>query len=421
MKAGIMQSICKEVNEKGLQCETMIGHSDFRVDIAVVDPYEPTRYMMGILLDGDGYKQTENTRDREVAQIGVLSNLGWVIHRIWTIDWWDNRDKVLVRLEKELDSLKEAAEARDAERKAAEAAAAEELASRLAEEARLKEELSAQAAEVVAEDEELEEAYQESVAEEVTEEMPVTEPEVIVEGPGMVETETVSEQEENVVAEEPVVAAEETEAVEEATESGEEVAEEDTSVPAEPVEYVLTDYITAELEPLKMTAADFAASGFKADLAQRALEIVSAEGPILKDSLLKKMFGSCGVSKTTATLEAAEKALKTAKIKNSKLKGVVFCWTPDQDPKAYAGIRVSAERSADEIPPQEIKNAACYVLKQKGVLEKDALVKEISIVFGYKRLGKNLDAVITAGIQYAKSSGAIISIPGGKFDIAPTE
>ena len=62
--------------------------------------------LMGILLDGEGYRQTSNTRDREVAQIGVLMNLGWVLHRIWTIDWWDNRERELKKLVALLEKLK---------------------------------------------------------------------------------------------------------------------------------------------------------------------------------------------------------------------------------------------------------------------------------------------------------------------------
>ena len=87
-KAGIMQSICMTITEHGFQCEPMIGHSDFHVSIAVIDPYDSIQYLMGILLDGDGYKQSTNTRDREVAQIGALENLGWTLRSVWTIDWW---------------------------------------------------------------------------------------------------------------------------------------------------------------------------------------------------------------------------------------------------------------------------------------------------------------------------------------------
>lgn len=71
----IMQNICSAIEAQGLQCEMLVGHSDFHVDIAVVNPYEPTKYLMGILLDGDGYRQTKNTRDREIAQIGVCCSI----------------------------------------------------------------------------------------------------------------------------------------------------------------------------------------------------------------------------------------------------------------------------------------------------------------------------------------------------------
>lgn len=33
-----------------------------------------------------------------MAQISVLKGLGWELHRIWTMDWWDNREKELSKL-----------------------------------------------------------------------------------------------------------------------------------------------------------------------------------------------------------------------------------------------------------------------------------------------------------------------------------
>ena len=110
--------------------------------------------MMGILLDGDGYRQTKNTRDREIAQIGVLKNLGWNLCRVWTIDWWDNRDKELNKILNNLNQLKTEAEQRLEQKKADEDAHKAENTKREAEAQRIKAELEAQAAEVIAEDEE---------------------------------------------------------------------------------------------------------------------------------------------------------------------------------------------------------------------------------------------------------------------------
>jgi len=72
----------------------------------VINPYNEDEYLLGIMLDGDSYRRSANTKDREVAQINVLSGLGWNLHRMWTMDWWDNREKELAKLVKILEEKK---------------------------------------------------------------------------------------------------------------------------------------------------------------------------------------------------------------------------------------------------------------------------------------------------------------------------
>lgn len=152
-KAGILQSVCKALKDHGYKYETMIGKSDFRVDIAIVDPYDESKYMLGILLDGDGYNMIKNTRDREVAQPDTLQRLGWKLCRIWTIDWLDNREKEISKL---LDLVKSLSEA---SKEAFELKQAEEIARKEAEllqessEEQLREEIERQAQEVLEESE----------------------------------------------------------------------------------------------------------------------------------------------------------------------------------------------------------------------------------------------------------------------------
>lgn len=95
---GILEHLCRALSDGGYQYQKAVGHSRFKVDLAVLNPHKPEEYLLGILLDGESYCQSSNTKDREVAQISVLEGLGWEVHRIWTMDWWDNRDKVLARL-----------------------------------------------------------------------------------------------------------------------------------------------------------------------------------------------------------------------------------------------------------------------------------------------------------------------------------
>lgn len=106
---GIMERICQKITEAGFKYQKAVGHSRFKVDIAVINPYNEEEYLLGIMLDGESYRQSFNTKDREVAQINVLNGLGWDLHRIWTMDWWDNRNKEITRLLQILEEKKEVA------------------------------------------------------------------------------------------------------------------------------------------------------------------------------------------------------------------------------------------------------------------------------------------------------------------------
>lgn len=106
---GIMEHICQAIIDDGYEYQKAVGHSKFKVDIAVINPCNPEEYLLGIMLDGESYRQSSNTKDREVAQISVLKGLGWELHRIWTMDWWDNREKELSKLMELLNEKKKAA------------------------------------------------------------------------------------------------------------------------------------------------------------------------------------------------------------------------------------------------------------------------------------------------------------------------
>lgn len=107
---GIMDEICKGLDKAGYRYQKEVGHSKFKVDIAVINPYNEDEYLLGIMLDGESYHQSANTRDREVAQITVLHRLGWKLHRIWTMDWWDDKQREMDKLMKLLDEMRVEAE-----------------------------------------------------------------------------------------------------------------------------------------------------------------------------------------------------------------------------------------------------------------------------------------------------------------------
>jgi very-short-patch-repair endonuclease len=58
-----------------------------RIDLALVDPQRPGRYVLGIECDGATYHSSATARDRDRLRQEVLESLGWTICRIWSTDW----------------------------------------------------------------------------------------------------------------------------------------------------------------------------------------------------------------------------------------------------------------------------------------------------------------------------------------------
>lgn len=96
------EAVAAALSKKGWQVQTQIGVSSFRVDLGVVHPDAPGRFLAGVECDGATYHRSATARDRDKLREFVLRGLGWEIVRIWSTDWWvdaqGTADKVHHRL-----------------------------------------------------------------------------------------------------------------------------------------------------------------------------------------------------------------------------------------------------------------------------------------------------------------------------------
>jgi very-short-patch-repair endonuclease len=92
--------------EMGYEVHTQVGCSGYRVDLAVVDPLKPDRYLLGIECDGKTYHSSKVARDRDRLRQQVLENLGWKIHRIWSQEWFKKRKLEVTRLKNILNKVR---------------------------------------------------------------------------------------------------------------------------------------------------------------------------------------------------------------------------------------------------------------------------------------------------------------------------
>lgn len=81
------QSIYDYLVSEGYTVRTMIGCSDYRIDMAVCYPGDPDKYVIGIECDGHNYSSARTARERDRLRQSVLNNMGWKLYRIWSIDW----------------------------------------------------------------------------------------------------------------------------------------------------------------------------------------------------------------------------------------------------------------------------------------------------------------------------------------------
>lgn len=89
----------------GYTVETQVGYSNYRIDLAIVHPNDPSRYILGIECDGAMFHSAKSVRERDVIRQQFLERRGWVIDRIWSRNWWRNPEKEIARIKERVDSL----------------------------------------------------------------------------------------------------------------------------------------------------------------------------------------------------------------------------------------------------------------------------------------------------------------------------
>jgi very-short-patch-repair endonuclease/DNA polymerase III delta prime subunit len=99
-------SVMNALRDQGFECIPQVGVAGFFIDVAVVDPGNPGRYLMGIECDGATYHSAKSARDRDRLRQTILERLGWRIRRIWSTDWFKNPQGELNPIIRELHNLK---------------------------------------------------------------------------------------------------------------------------------------------------------------------------------------------------------------------------------------------------------------------------------------------------------------------------
>lgn len=105
-ESDLESDVAGEIRRLGYDVVHQIGCSGYRIDLGVVDPAEPGRFLLGVECDGATYHSAYTARDRDRLRQQVLEGVGWRIHRIWSPDWAVRRQTEVERLKRAIEEAR---------------------------------------------------------------------------------------------------------------------------------------------------------------------------------------------------------------------------------------------------------------------------------------------------------------------------
>jgi hypothetical protein len=334
-------AVMKALEAKGWVVHPQIGVSFFRVDLGIVHPDYPGRYLAGIECDGATYHRSATARDRDRLREMVLTDLGWRIRRIWSTEWWmDARsalDKIHARLEADL---------------------AEDRAARIVPEDQPEPEVSSIDLEAGA------------MPDEERKVIPFELPAVAKSGTGESDGEG---------SEDP--SSDECGAVERPAKLYAKGPGSEATDPTTAASYVKADPADAVVPERD----NFYDVGYRSKLRAMVEHVVSVEGPIYLDALVERLARAHGFQRTGETVQKVVKtALGRGRYPVTRDGGRDVIWKSGETVKAVVPYRDAGERAHGDVPLCELAGLA-RTLGESG-LDPEEIVRAMQTHFGLGRL-----------------------------------
>ncbi len=87
------RDVFEQLQARGLNLIPQYGESGYWIDFAAMHPDRPGEPVLAIEADGASYHSSPTARDRDRLRQEHLERLGWRFHRIWSTEWFRNRER----------------------------------------------------------------------------------------------------------------------------------------------------------------------------------------------------------------------------------------------------------------------------------------------------------------------------------------
>lgn len=345
-KDDLLESIAEFLREYGYAVDTHVGTSGFRLDVAVTDPHNKDRYLCAIRLDGKQYANADTTRDRNRLMPAILKVRGWIVYSLWTLDWYDNKQRESEKLLAFLADLSEKSKVQQPETPKVEEPA--EIIEFVPEMKQEKVVFIPDSFDVALDEEQL-------VIEEVLKLTPIRVANVFDAPP----TQDVNDD------------------------------------PKTPIERIYVKYVQEET---------YASDDLEADpvrITNLMKQIIETEFPIREDLINNRIATFFDGARLSAKRQGyLANCLKKVKSKKTKQGEFTYYWPHGYEPQTYIEFRIPTDddkREMDKVSDQELANIIWHValqnLAEDGqtvLIGEDEILKQVSLMLGFSRMTEKM-------------------------------
>jgi very-short-patch-repair endonuclease len=98
--------VAAALRDHGIDAVAQVGVAGYFLDLAVKHPDKTDAFILGIECDGATYHSSRSARDRDRLRQSVLEDLGWNIHRVWSTDWFKQREREVERILTRIENIR---------------------------------------------------------------------------------------------------------------------------------------------------------------------------------------------------------------------------------------------------------------------------------------------------------------------------
>lgn len=361
----IAEALARALADRGWAIRHQIGSGGYKIDLGVLDPADPDRYVLAIETDGAAYASAPTARDRDRLRAQVLGQLGWRLHRVWALDWWANPEYEIQRAHAAIVTAIAASRRR--------VGPAPSVRPRVARSVVRPERRA-----VI------------GIANDPTQ--PQAAPVAVAAAPSR-----------------PIVAREASAPVvgdiPETLRTMPNLAAGSAPIKIAKNQIPIGPYVAAAIPPGRRTPDDLFAPRHLPELKKVIEQVLAAEAPMHLDLLARRVGAYFGIGRVTPRVTDQIRAVLEGRGKLGDEHDIV--WRLDQDPAGVPAVRVAGStatgrREIVEIPLSELAAAARIVVERASAIATPDLVRDAARLIGFARITPQVTERVAEGVRLAQ-------------------